>query len=380
VKPQRIDSEAAEVRRIDRVALADLALGAAFLGSGGGGDPYHNQLLGEAQIARRGPFALMALDALADDALVVPCGWIGAPTVSIEKLPNGREAPQGLRRLEQILGRRIDAVLPIEIGGGNGLAPFLAAAEMGVPVLDADGMARAFPESQMSIFSIHGLSACPSVMTGSSGALAVIETRDNHEHERMARALSMVLGGDAHMTEYPLTGRQAKDVAFAGSISTAIAIGAAIRQARGAGEDPFDALYAALRASGLYPFAGELFDGKIVDLERETRDGFAVGRVILDGFGGAARMELDFQNENLLARRDGVVVAMVPDLITILDRETADSITTDRLRYGQRVKVVGAAAPQALRDQRALALVGPSAFGFAEAYVPIETLNAWGKM
>ncbi len=364
--------------RIDRTALLDLASGAAFLGSGGGGDPYYGRLLGEAELAHRDAFDIITLDELADDALVVPCGWVGAPTVSVEKLPSGREALTGLRRLEKELGRKIDAVLPIEIGGGNGLAPLMSAARLGVPMVDADGMGRAFPESQMAIFNIHGLSACPSVLTAACGSLTVIETDDNLTHERISRGLAVSLGGIAHMVEYPLTGRQAKDHAIGGSVSAAIAAGAAIRIARERGDDPFAALYAALRASGLYPYAGGLFDGKITDLERETRGGFSVGRVVIEGFGDAGgAMELEFQNENLIARRDGEVVAMVPDLITVMDLETADSITTERLKYGQRVKIVGAAAPAVLREARALSFVGPAAFGFGDAYRPIEALNGW---
>ncbi|WCM25719.1 DUF917 domain-containing protein [Sphingomonas sp. QA11] len=363
--------------RIDRQALLDLATGAAFLGSGGGGDPYYSQLLGEAEIARRGTFELIPLDALADDALVAPCGWIGAPTVSAEKLPNGQEALLGLRELERILERPIDAVMAIEIGGGNGLAPLLAAAELGIPVVDADGMGRAFPESQMTVFSIDGLSACPSVVTSANGGLRLIDAVDNLEHERQARALSIEFGGNAHMVEYPLSGATAKRHAIGGSVSAAIAIGAAVRIARAAGEDPFEALHAALRASGLYPFAGTLFDGKVVDVERETRGGFSVGRVVIEGFGGEGRMDLEFQNENLIARVDGQVRAMVPDLITVMDRETADSITTERLKFGQRVKVVGAAAPAMLRAEWALTFVGPAAFGFTDPYRPIEDLNGW---
>lgn len=363
---------------IDHAALLDLACGAAFLGSGGGGDPYYGRLLAEAELARHGPIRLVSLDSLADDALVVPCGWIGAPTVSVEKLPSGRETIAGLRRLERILGRSIDAVMPVEIGGGNGLAPLTAAAQLGVPVVDADGMGRAFPESQMAIFNIRGLSACPAVLTDAGGSLAVVESCDNLAHERIARAISVAMGGIAHMAEYPLSGRQARDNAIGGSVSTAIAIGAAVRQARRAGEDPFAALYAALRRSGLYLHAGALFDGKIVDLERETRDGFSVGRVLIEGFGeDGGQMLLEFQNENLVARRNGQVCAMVPDLITVMDRETADSITTERLKYGQRVKVVGAAAPPMLREARALSFVGPTAFGFADDYVPVEILNGW---
>jgi len=361
--------------RIDRACLADLARGAAFLGSGGGGDPYYGLLLAEAACERTGGFDLISPFDLADDALVAPCGWIGAPTVSVEKLPNGGETLAGLRRLEQIMGRRIDAVLPVEIGGGNGLAPFIAAAELGVPVVDCDGMGRAFPESQMVIFNVRGVSACPSVLTAACGSLAVIETDNNLTHERIARGLSVALGGIAHMVEYPLTGTQAKHQSIPGSVSAAIAIGAAIRNARAERRDPFDALAAALRATGLYPHCLTLFDGKITDLERETRGGFSIGKVVIDGFGGGGQMEVLFQNENLVAKLNGEVRAMVPDLITIMDRETADTITTERLKYGQRVKVIAASAPSMLREPAALALMGPGAFGFDPHFTPIETLN-----
>jgi DUF917 family protein len=363
--------------RIDRDTLGDLARGAAFLGSGGGGDPYYGRLLGEAELQRHAPIELVSLDDLDDDALVAPCGWIGAPTVSVEKLPNGREVISGLRKLERVAGRAIDAVMPIEIGGGNGLAPLVAAAKLGLPVVDADGMGRAFPESQMAIFNILGVSACPSIVTAADGSTVVMEGADNLAHERIARSISVAMGGIAHMVEYPLTGRQARATAIRGSVSAAIAIGGAIRAARHAGEDPFEALFAALRATGTYGHAGVLFDGKIVDLERETREGFSIGRVTVEPFGDGEAMEILFKNENLIARRGGETLALVPDIITIMDRETADSITTERLKYGQRVKVVGAAAPHMLRDAKALTFVGPQAFGFADAYRPIETLNGW---
>ncbi|MBN8842539.1 MAG: DUF917 domain-containing protein [Sphingomonadales bacterium] len=359
--------------------LQDLARGAAFLGSGGGGDPYYSLLLAEAALARRGRFELIPLSEVADDALLAPCGWIGAPTVSVEKLPNGGEAVTGLRRLEEIMGKRIDAVLPIEIGGGNGLAPFIAAAELGIPVVDCDGMGRAFPESQMAIFNIRGLSACPSVLTAADGSLSVIETGDNLTHERIARALAVSLGGIAHMVEYPLSGAEAKAHAVPGSVSAAIAVGRAIREARGAGGDPFDALAQALEATGLYPHCLSLFDGKIVDLERETRGGFSVGKVTIDGFGGGGRMEIEFQNENLVAESDGKILAMVPDIITVMDRDTADTITTEKLKYGQRVKVIAAASPAILRDPHALSFVGPRAFGMEFDFAAVETLNLTEK-
>src|SRR3546814_6299114 len=122
------------------------------------------------------------------------------------------------------------------------------------------------------------------------------------------------------------------------------------------------------RTDTLFPYT-TLFRS---DLERETRGGFAVGRAVIDAFGGPGRMEVEFQNENLVAREDGRIRALVPDLITIMDRETADTITTEKLKYGQRVKVVAAAAPSMLREAAALRLVGPGAFGLGTDFAPLE--------
>ena len=376
VQPVKVTARR-EARYLLREDVADLARGCAFLGSGGGGDPHTVSMEIDAALASGGRIELIELDALADDAFVAPCGWIGAPTVSAEKLPSGREALQGLRKLEEISARRVDAVFPVEIGGSNGLAALLLALRAGLPVVDCDGMGRAFPESQMVMFNIRGQRAAPAVLTDDKGNCVVVETQDNLTEERLARAISVAMGGICHLVEYSATGKQMKESALRGTISDALAIGRSIRIAREKGRDPFAALFDALRSSTQFGLAGVLFDGKIVDLHRETRNGFSVGRAVIDAFGGGSRLEVEFKNENLVARLDGEVRALVPDLITVLDRETAETIVTERLKYGQRVKVVGASAPAALCSPEALAVLGPGAFDLPAAYRPIAEFNGW---
>lgn len=363
--------------RLDVQDVADLARGCAFLGSGGGGDPHASFMELETLIGNGGTVELIDAASLPDDAFIAPCGWIGAPTVSAEKLPSGREAVLGLRRLETLVGRKVDAVFPVEVGGANGLSAFVLAARLGLPVVDCDGMGRAFPESQMVIFNINGQHASPAVLTDSKGTCVVIEAADNLSEERIARAVSIALGGICHLVEYSATGQQVKQHALRGTVTDALSIGRGIRTARETGRDPFAGLFDALRSSRHYSHAGVLFDGKIVDLQRETKQGFSVGRVIMDGFGGPHQMEVEFQNENLVARLNDEVRALVPDIITVLDRETADTITTERLKYGQRVKVVAASAPSVLRSAAALAVLGPEAFRLPTAYQPVEILNGW---
>src|SRR5918993_1619654 len=149
--------------------VADLARGCAFLGSGGGGDPQAARMEIETMLATGDRVELITADALDDQAFVAGCGWIGAPTVSLEKLPTGREALQGLRKLEEITGRRVDAVFPVEIGGSNGLAALVLGLRSGLPVVDCDGMGRAFPESQMVIFNVRGQAASPAILTDDKG-------------------------------------------------------------------------------------------------------------------------------------------------------------------------------------------------------------------
>jgi hypothetical protein len=82
-------------------------------------------------------------------------------------------------------------------------------------------------------------------------------------------------------------------------------------------------------------------------------------------------LEIEFQNENLIARAGERMLAIVPDLICVLDGETAEPITTEELRYGQRVKVMAVSVPEIMRTPQALRVWGPRHFGFDVDYVPM---------
>ena len=355
--------------------IRDIAVGAAVLGAGGGGETYLAELQLERALSAGAEVRLLDPADLAPDALVAACGWMGAPTVHKEKYANGQEALRGLRMLEQVMGRAVDAVFPVEIGGQNGLSPMLLAAGLQIPLVDCDGMGRAFPEAQMVTFNIHGCDASPAIFTDDRGNTIVMHASTNSEEERIGRQVAIAMGGHCHVIDYPMSGLELQRYAVLGTISTALGIGRALRHARRDGHDAFLALFDYLNTTQLYRHARSLLDGKIVDLNRRTEDGFSKGRVILEAR-GAPRMEIEFQNENLVARSGGEVVASVPDIIAIMDRETALALTTENLRYGQRVRVIGISAPPVLRSEAALALLGPRAFGLDFDHIPIETPHA----
>ncbi|MDA5193832.1 DUF917 domain-containing protein [Govanella unica] len=358
--------------------IRDLARGTAFLGSGGGGDPHAVVLQLLDILQKSGQIRLINMADLPHDALVAPCGWMGAPTVGEEKLPNGREPVAGLRMLEHLKGRKVDALIASEIGGSNGLAAMVLAAAEGLPVVDGDGMGRAFPEAQMVTYNIYGLSPNPVVFSDSNGNCLAMEAVNAAEGERIGRQIAVMMGGACHVFDFAASGYEIKQYAVRGTVSLAVNIGRAIREAKASQRDPFEALFSCLRSTGYYNHAGILFDGRIVDLQRNTVGGFSIGSLTIEAFGDSGEtVKVEFQNENLKAYKGGQLLATVPDIISVLDRETADTITTEKLKYGQRVKLVGTSVPPILRTPEALAILGPLAFGFPEIYCPIEQLNNW---
>ncbi|MGE3911237.1 MAG: DUF917 domain-containing protein, partial [Chloroflexota bacterium] len=274
---------------------------------------------------------------------------------------------RALRVLERHLGVQFAGVVPMEVGGGNSIRPLIAAAQAGIPTVDADGMGRAFPELQMVTFFMYGLPPCPAAIADDKGEEAVFTAAPTAQRlERMARVLTIEMGGTAGMAFAAMRGSDLKRTGIPRTLSVARDIGDAVRAARARRSDPVQAL---MEATG----GSLLLTGKIMDVVRTTGGGFARGTLTLDGSGPAGRsMQIDFQNENLVARVDGKVVATVPDLICIVAQDTADAITTEVLRYGQRVAVVGIQCHPLLATPAALAVVGPRAFGYELEYVPIE--------
>ncbi len=355
--------------------LPDLARGAAFLGTGGGGNPYVGRLMVESAMQETGRvLELLDLADVPDDALLIPTAMMGAPTCIVEKLPEGTEAAQSLRRLEAHLGKTAFATMPIEAGGVNSMIPLVVALRLGIPVIDADGMGRAFPELFHETFHIYGVSGTPMVLTNDHGDQALIDTHDNFMMEWLARGLTIRMGGVAYIAEYPMSGEVAKRASVAGTIGLGLKIGVALREAHAQHRDPFAALIETLSATAYSP-AGVIFSGKIVEVFRRTSEGFAKGTVKIaeldTGSGHEPELlEIEFQNENLIARTTDRVLATVPDLICVLDAETAEPITTEELRYGQRVKVMTVRVPEIMRTPEALKVWGPGHFGFSELYRP----------
>ena len=344
--------------------LGDLAVGCTVLAGGGGGDPRVGLLMALHAVSETGPVPLVQLEDLDPEGLVLPSGMIGAPTVMVEKIPNGGESRVIRSALESRLGKPVVAMMCLEMGGINGVLPVAWAANAGLPLVDGDLMGRAFPEVQMCTPHLYGISAWPCAIADERLQVITYETRDNVWLERLARNTVSTLGGCACSSLYPMTAIEAAGPTIRGTVTTAISVGEAIRTAP---EDPFDSL------GSVIPLAC-LLTGKVTAVERRTEGGFVRGSATIEGTGvdGGRSLTIEFQNENLVVIEDGEALATVPDIITLLDSHTAHGIVTEHIRYGQRVVIGVFPAPEQWTSEIGLAVVGPRVFGYDVDYQPVH--------
>src|SRR5579872_5777011 len=302
--------KAAPARMIGIADLDDIAVGGAILGTGGGGDPYIGKLMAQQAIRKHGPVRMIDATEVKDDDLVVPCAMMGAPTVMVEKIPQGEEILAAFSKLERFLGKKIDAILCAEAGGLNSTIPFVIGAMTGIPVIDGDGMGRAYPELQMVTFTMHGVSATPMVIVDDKGNSVLLECIDNRWTERLARAATIEMGGSVLISLYPMSGKIAKNASVRGTLTLARRLGEILRESRASHADAVKAIQSKLDAA-------TIFEGRVTDIARRTETGFARGDAKFEGLGAyrGRSYRIAFQNEFLIAERDGKPLVTTPDQI-----------------------------------------------------------------
>lgn len=357
------------MRLLTEESIEKIAIGAAVLGTGGGGDPYVGKLLAKQAIKKYGPVKLISIEELEDDALVVPVSGMGAPTITIEKLLSEVELTSPLEKMEELLNKKVDVIIPIEIGGINSLMPIAVAAQKGLPILDADAMGRAFPEAQMVTFYLAGYKSSPVTMADEKGNTVVIYPKDGIWAERLARTLTIEMGGSSSVSDYALSGKQVKSAVVENTLTIAENIGKTLMENRSNAQVGINKMLEDLKGY-------KLFEGKIVDIKRELKGGFTRGHAYFKGINEyAGDYTILFQNEHLIAKKDDEILCTTPDLIAVLDLETGIPITTERMKYGSRVVVVAFPCNYQWRSEKGLEVAGPKYFGYEVDYVPVEKIQ-----
>lgn len=354
-------------RKIGEKEIEDLALGATVLGAGGGGDPYVGKLMAIEAMRKYGDVELISLDELPDDGWIFVSQMMGAPTIMVEKICSGEEPTITYDLLVKQMGVEPVAIYAVEAGGVNSCIPFILAATRQIPIVDCDLMGRAFPELTMTTLGINGIQGLPVVLADDKGNTVAINAINDKWLERISRQATAAMGGYTILASYPAMGAQLKEFAVPGTPSLCMEIGQAIREARENHTSPIDAI---LDITDGF----RLFRGKVVDVERKTDGMFVRGQAVVEGLDEdkGSTLVIEFQNENLIALKDGIPLITAPDLIMSLDMESGTPVTTEGLKYGARIVVVGMPCDKQWRTPQGLAVVGPRAFGYDVDFIPVE--------
>ena len=341
--------------------------GAALLGAGGGGSITQGLKMIK-EIVESGKEVLMADPSeMSDEELAVVSAGMGSPLAA--KYGWRNEHLPAFNLIEKFLNKRINYVVPIEIGAGNVAVPVHAAAFKSRVLVDGDGAGRAIPELELTTFDIYGVPISPMSISDWEGNGAVLFTKDAMTAEKISRHITVAFEGVAGIALYLMNGRLAREVIIPGTLTLSMRIGNILHRFKEERADPIEALRKELDAY-------VLGSGKVINKTMKTVGGFDIGLVeVAEEKGGRLRVHL--KNENIIAERDGRVLAMAPDLVCWLSHDYTPLTNTD-IELGMGVWVIGFKAHEKLRTEKALKAFEHlyTDVDFKTKYVPIEELGS----
>jgi len=343
-------------KKITHNDLDALALGAALLGSGGGSNPAHGKALAAKAISAYGDIALIDVEDLPADSLIIPVSFMGAPLVGPVKKPSGNEFANLMPFVERYYGRKPTAILAAEIGGSNAFSPLLCAGMLNCPVIDGDTIGRAFPELYMTSAGIHGISNLPTFLASVNGEVITIEALSDLSLEDLTRSITIAFGSKAAIISDIMTGSEAKNVIIRKSYTKALQLGAVILEARNNNTDAVDAL--------IHNKLAEIIAyGEIKEINRQVANGFVIGHFSIETSQGD-KLQVHFKNENLLAYRNNILIATTPDIIIPVEQFNGHPLTVEQIEVGKAIALLMLDCDPLWKSNKGLALVDPRACGY----------------
>ncbi|KAK4098170.1 hypothetical protein N658DRAFT_568943 [Parathielavia hyrcaniae] len=384
---------------VSETDLAWIADGCYVLGCAGGGTPQPSFIQLRDMLRQGHQMRVIDQSALQADDVIYWGGHMGSPAVSVERLQS-TETVEAFRTLMTYMGHdRFDAVMGLEIGGANGMEPFLVGSSrfFDAPVIDADWMGRAYPTYWQTTLAVHKpgeLVPC-AIDSGDGKSIVMVKTSDDEIVDRALRASCSEMGSRVGMAARPTRTEYVRQYGVLNTVSLAWRIGRAIARCEARNSLSLVA-ESIIEEAGGADAAKVLFRGKIVAVERRLFKGHSYGAVHIAAFDqgdeeeevaaagrrakplvSGGRMKIPFKNENILAEHtsdDGTVttVAAVPDLIAILDNGSGRALGVPEFKYGYHVTVIGiTCSPRWTDTEVGIGVGGPKAFGYDVPYTPL---------
>ncbi len=317
--------------------LAEAAvLGGAVLGGGGGGS-MKDGLVAARLAVRMGDVELIPIDELSGDQTVLTVSAVGSPAAK-EKYVRPAHFIRTVELFQKSFGVRPDSLITNECGGGATVNGWLQAAALGMALVDAPCNGRAHPTGIMGSMGLHQVKDYLSkqiAVGGDPRTNRYLEICVNGSMEATAAAVrnaSIQVGGLVAVARNPVSVEYARRNAAPGAIAKCIGLGKVMLAAR----LKRPAMAVAVAADFLQ--GKVLVTGPVKHVHLETRGGFDVGLVTLEGPHGM--VELSFWNEYMTAEIDGERLGTFPDLLETLDAHTGEPISTAEIQEGREVGVI----------------------------------------
>ncbi len=321
---------------------------------------------------------------IADDAFVVSGGIMGSvktlEEMNIEDLLNRWEDYFELRKAADIMqkyrNKRIDYVVPFEVGGLNTPVILSLAARMGISTIDGDALGRSAPETQMTSFLAYGVSLTSMPLADAFGnTIVVTGQKDSFFADEIGRWMITRGGGMGANNHYPMQGDTLKATVIPRTITKAIDIGNSLLWARQQHKDPVEAVLNSLAAY-------KLFRGRVSKIEGENKGGFYITNVTLAGEKDFAGQEakLVIKNETMTLWINDRLRVVFPDLVCMLETGSGAGIMSVDIEKGQEMTLVGTPCHPRLREglksDLGSAAFSGNRYGHPEIkYVSIEELQ-----
>lgn len=313
-------------------------LGGAVLGGGGGGSMKDG--LEAAQLALRiGDIALTPLSAMRDGQTLLTVSAVGAPAAK-ERYVRPASFIRAVELFRQHYGVQPDGLITNECGGNATVNGWLQAAVLQLPLVDAPCNGRAHPTGIMGSIGLHRDNSYRSRQTAAGGNPArglyveVAVEGSLSSAASMIRNASVQAGGLVAVARNPIDAAYARENTAAGAITQCIELGEAMLAAQ--------EKHAAMAADAAADYLqGKIIArGRVAEVSLETRGGFDVGRVMVEG--GRGKTEMTFWNEYMTLEFDGERLGTFPDLIATLDAGTGLPLSTADIAAGQEVAILWA--------------------------------------
>lgn len=306
--------------------------GLTIYGTGGGGDPEWGKIILENDFDHGRSFEIVDPEDIADDAFVCSGGIMGSvkslDDLSYEDTTYGWEDDfplvNAIRAMEKIIGKKVDYLIPFEVGALNTPVIMSAAARLGIPMINGDACGRSCPETQMTSFIGHGIDLYPMPLVDSYGNTSIVMSGNTPTYaDELGRFIVVKGGGFGANAHYPMTGAELKRSCVPYTVTKAIEFGKIIENANFKGRNPVEAFRKFVDGK-------LIFDGVVCQLEGEDRGGFYLTNLIMDGKGqfNGKKLKMIVKNESMAVWIDDKLSIMFPDCAFMLYSETGYGVAS----------------------------------------------------